>query len=57
LMVRNGQLAEPVREITIASTIQRMLQHVSLIGGDLEWLPGSAAGLTLAVDDMSMSGA
>jgi len=57
LMVRNGVLAEPVREITIASTIQRMLQHVSFIGGDLEWLPGSAAGVTLAIDDMSMSGA
>jgi hypothetical protein len=34
-----------------------MLQHVSFIGGDLEWLPGSAAGVTLAIDDMSMSGA
>lgn len=56
LMIRQGSLAEPVREITIASTIQRMLQHVSIVGGDLEWLPGVAAGLTLAVDDMSMSG-
>jgi hypothetical protein len=33
-----------------------MLQHVAFIGGDLEWLPGSSAGLTLAIDDMSMSG-
>jgi PmbA protein len=57
LMIRQGALAEPVREVTVASTIQRMLQHVSFIGGDLEWLPGSAAGLTLAIDDMSMSGA
>jgi PmbA protein len=57
LMIRNGELAEPVREITIASSIQRMLQHVAFIGDDLEWLPGSAAGLTLAIDDMSMSGA
>jgi PmbA protein len=57
LMIRNGQLAEPVREITVASTIQRMLHHVVFIGDDLEWLPGSAAGLTLAIDDMSMSGA
>jgi PmbA protein len=56
LMIRHGSLAEPVREITVASTIQRMLQHVAFIGGDLEWLPGSSAGLTLAIDDMSMSG-
>ncbi len=57
LMIRDGSLAEPVREITVASTIQRMLQHVAFIGGDLEWLPGGAAGVTLAIDDMSMSGA
>jgi PmbA protein len=55
-MIRNGALAEPVREITVASTIQRMLLHIAFIGGDLEWLPGSAAGITLAIDDMSMSG-
>jgi PmbA protein len=57
IMIRNGQLAEPVREITIASTIQRMLQGVVAVGNDLEWLPGSAAGLTLAMADVSMSGA
>ncbi|HVE45168.1 MAG TPA: TldD/PmbA family protein [Acidimicrobiales bacterium] len=57
LMIRAGALAEPVREITIASTIQRMLRAVVAVGSDLEWLPGSAAGVTLAIADMSMSGA
>jgi PmbA protein len=56
LMIRDGALAEPVREVTIASTIQRMLQDVVAVGGDLEWLPGSAAGVTVALADMSMSG-
>ena len=28
-------LAEPVREVTVASTLQRMLQSVVEIGGDL----------------------
>ena len=56
LMIRGGALAEPVREVTIASTIQRMLLDVVAVGSDLEWLPGSAAGVTLAVGDMSMSG-
>ncbi|PZS15592.1 MAG: hypothetical protein DLM54_12475 [Acidimicrobiales bacterium] len=56
LMIRGGALAEPVREVTIASTIQRMLQTVVAIGGDVEWLPGSAAGVTLAIADISMSG-
>lgn len=57
LMVRNGHLAEPVREVTIASTLQRMLQSVVHIGADVEWLPGVAAGQTLVVDGMSLSGA
>ena len=56
LMIRGGELAEPVREVTIASTIQRMLQHVVAIGSDVEWLPGAASGVTLAVDDLALSG-
>ena len=57
LMVRGGALAEPVREVTIASTLQRMLQSVLHIGADVEWLPGVAAGQTLAIGEMSLSGA
>lgn len=57
VMIRGGSLAEPVREITIASTIQRMLQHVLAIGNDVEWLPSSAAGLSLAIGEIAMSGA
>jgi PmbA protein len=56
LIVRNGELAEPVKEFTIASTIQRMLLDVVAIGSDLEWLPGGSAGLTLAIDGISLSG-
>lgn len=57
VMIRNGKLAEPVREITIASTIQKMLQNVLAIGNDIEWLPSSAAGVSLAISDIAMSGA
>jgi PmbA protein len=56
LMIRGGELAEPVREVTIASTIQRMLQHVVAVGSDIEWLPGAATGVTLAIDEISLSG-
>jgi PmbA protein len=56
LMIRDGAFAEPVREVTIASTLQRMLKEIVAIGGDLEWLPGLAAGMTLAIADVSMSG-
>jgi PmbA protein len=56
LLVHDGALASPVRELTIASSIQRMLLGVIAIGNDLEWLPSSAAGLTMAISEMSMSG-
>lgn len=56
LLISGGALGAPVREFTVASTIQRMLQHVTLIGSDLEWLAGNACGLTLAIGEMSMGG-
>jgi PmbA protein len=56
LMVRGGALAEPVREVTIASTLQRMLLSVLHVGADVEFLPGVAAGQTLAIDGMALSG-
>jgi PmbA protein len=57
LMIRDGKLAEPVREITVASTLQRMLLSLEAVGADVEWLPGIAAGQTLAIGDMQISGA
>jgi PmbA protein len=56
LMVRGGELAEPVREVTIASTLPRMLQDIVHVGSDLTWLPGGAAGMTLLVGEMSLAG-
>jgi PmbA protein len=57
LLVRGGELAAPVREVTVASSIQRMLQGVSAVANDVEWLPSRAAGVTLAISEMSMGGA
>jgi PmbA protein len=56
VLVKGGSLAGPVREFTIASTIQRMLTGVLAIGNDVEILPSTATGVTLAVADISMSG-
>jgi PmbA protein len=56
LRIRGGELAEPLREFTIASTLQRLLHDVVAIGSDLTWLPMSAAGVTLVVADVSVSG-
>jgi PmbA protein len=56
MMIRGGALAEPVREATVASTLQRMLLDVAYIEADVEWLPGVAAGQSLAVRDVAISG-
>lgn len=56
LMIRNGALAEPVREATIASTIQRLLLDVVEVGGDLEWTSGGDAGASLVIGDVALSG-
>ena len=57
LAIRGGALAEPFREATIASTLQRILLDVVEVGADHEWLPGGAAGVTLVVRDISLGGA
>jgi PmbA protein len=56
LMIRDGALAEPVREVTIASTLQRILLDIAAVGSDLTWYPGTIAGLTLLISEMTMSG-
>lgn len=56
LMIRDGALAEPVREVTLASTLQRLLLGVLAVGNDLEWLPGGTGSATLVIDDVSLGG-
>jgi PmbA protein len=57
LLISNGQLGGPVREFTIASTLQRMLQDIVEVGDDVDWLPMRAAGVSLVIRDVMMSGA
>ena len=56
LMIRGGQLAEPVREVTIASTLQRLLLGITSIGDDVEWLPGGTGCPTVVIGDVSLGG-
>jgi PmbA protein len=56
LTITNGQLGGPIREFTIASTLQRMLLDIVEIGGDVDWLPMNAAGVSLVIRDVTMSG-
>ena len=56
LIIRDGVLAEPVREVTIASSLQRMLLDTRMVGADVEWLPGGTACPSLVVDEVALSG-
>lgn len=57
LTITNGQVGAPIREFTIASTLQRMLLDVVEVGNDVDWLPMSAAGVSLVIRDITVSGA
>jgi len=57
MLIKNGALAAPVREFTIASTLQRMLADIAEVGADVDWLPMRAAGVSLVIHDVTMSGA
>jgi PmbA protein len=57
LLISDGQLGGPIREFTIASTLQKMLLDVVEVGGDVDWLPMRAAGVSLVIGDVTMSGA
>jgi PmbA protein len=56
LTIANGQVGGAIREFTIASTLQRMLHDVAEVGNDVDWLPMRAAGVTLVIRDVTMSG-
>ncbi len=56
VMVRGGAPAEAVREVTIASTLQRMLLDVVAVGADLEWQPGGTGCPSVAISDVSLGG-
>ena len=57
LVITNGVVGAPIREFTIASTLQRMLLDVVEVGGDVDWLPMRAAGVSLVISDITLSGA
>jgi PmbA protein len=56
LMIRGGALAEPVREVTLASTLQRLLLDVVEIGAELEWLPSGTGCPPMVIGEVSLSG-
>jgi len=58
-LIRDGELAEPVREFTIASDLVSMLRAVRAAGAASRWVPfgGSVSTPCLLIGEMAVSGA
>lgn len=56
--IRGGELAEPLREFTIASDLVSMLRSVRAVGAEARWVPfgGSVSTPALLVGEMTVSG-
>ncbi len=55
IWIRDGELAFPVSEVTIAGTLQEMLNGVAGIGNDLEFR-GSVSAPTIMIGEMTVAG-
>lgn len=58
-LIEGGELAAPVREITIASDLVGMLRAVAAVGSESRWVPlgGSVKAAPMLVSEMAVSGA
>jgi PmbA protein len=56
--IRGGELAEPLREFTIASDLVSMLRAVRAAGADARWVPfgGSVSTPSLLIEAMTVAG-
>ncbi len=55
LRISGGELAEPLREMTVASTLRKMLEGVVATGNDLRFF-GSTGSPTVLVGEMTIGG-
>lgn len=53
--IENGKIAYPVSEVTISSSLDRMLKGVDRLGNDFEW-KSSIASPSLRIESMTISG-
>ena len=58
-LIENGELTQPVREVTIAAPMLDILAAITAVGTDRRWLPfgGSYGGATTLVSEMTVAGA
>jgi len=55
LWIENGELTYPVQEVTVAGNLAEMLQHIEMVGSDLEFRSALAAP-TLLISGMTVAG-
>jgi PmbA protein len=56
VLIDQGREVGPVREVTLASTLQRLLLDIVAVGDDLERRPGGTSTPTLVIEGVMMSG-
>ena len=56
-LIEDGELAEPVREVTIASDLVSMLKAVAAVGSEARWVPfsGSVKVPALLIGEMTVA--
>jgi PmbA protein len=54
-LIENGEIRQPVNEITIAGNLKEMFANISHLGSDLTWF-GSTAVPTIAINNMTVAG-
>jgi PmbA protein len=54
-LIEGGRLGRPVLHVTVASTLQEMLENLVAVGHDLEW-SGTIAAPTLVFERMTVAG-
>jgi PmbA protein len=55
LWIENGELAYPVHEVTIAGTLPEILNHIAMIGSDLQFR-SALASPTVVVEGLTVAG-
>ncbi len=58
LLLENGEMSRPVKEVTIAAPMLDILRGIVAVASDLRWLPfgGSYGGATTLVSEMTVAG-
>lgn len=59
MLLRDGQIDRPVKEVTIAAPMLDILARITAVADDRRWLPfgGSLGGATTLVSEMTVAGA